>query len=116
MRGIADQRGLSELVTEASRALARLDAERLEELAHSCRLLNGDSTRSGTPDSVEIAQQAREAAAKMAVFGRVIEATRTNLSLMHRLRELRMTQLEYGENSGRENRAYQSAEAGCGDD
>jgi hypothetical protein len=35
-------RELKELVVEASRALARLDADRLEELALSCQALNRD--------------------------------------------------------------------------
>ena len=37
---------LKELVVEASRALARLDADRLEELALSCQALNRDLARS----------------------------------------------------------------------
>lgn len=37
---------LKELVIEASRALARLDADRLEELALSCQALNRDLVRS----------------------------------------------------------------------
>jgi len=37
---------LKELVVEASRALAQLDAERLEELALSCQALNRELARS----------------------------------------------------------------------
>jgi hypothetical protein len=37
---------LKDLVIEASRALARLDADRLEELALSCQALNRDLVRS----------------------------------------------------------------------
>ena len=33
----------------------------------------------------------------MAVFARVLEATRANLKVMNRLRELRAGRLEYGE-------------------
>jgi hypothetical protein len=36
---------LKELVVEASRALARLDADRLEEFALSCQALNRDLVR-----------------------------------------------------------------------
>jgi hypothetical protein len=46
---------LKELVVEASRALARLDAERLEELALSCQALNRELVRS------DPAQQALDA-------------------------------------------------------
>jgi hypothetical protein len=37
----------------------------------------------------------------MAVFARVLEATRANLNVMNRLRELRAGRLEYGEAAGR---------------
>ena len=40
MQGIGGQPELKELVREASRALASLDAGRLEELALSCQALN----------------------------------------------------------------------------
>jgi hypothetical protein len=46
---------LKELVVEASRALARLDADRLEELALSCQALNRELVRS------DPAQQALDA-------------------------------------------------------
>jgi len=53
------------------------------------------------PGNVEerklLAQQARDAAADMAVFARVLDATRANLHVMNRLRELRMGRLEYSE-------------------
>jgi hypothetical protein len=88
---------LKELVVEASRALARLDAPRLEELAHSCRAL----TQAGNPKAMDermiLARQAKEAAADMAVFARVLEVTRSNLNVMKRLRELRLGVLEYTE-------------------
>ena len=132
---------LKRLVVEASRALARLDADRLEELALSCQTLNSDITRAGvftaqpvTPlpgaqdrlaqdviyiDSARAAEQAREpsredlarsneawradlvaqareAVGEMAVFARILDATRANLEVMHRLRELRAGRLEYG--------------------
>jgi len=35
----------------------------------------------------------------MAVFGRVLEATRANLDVMNRLRELQLGRLEYGQRS-----------------
>ena len=88
MEELWERRELKELVKEASEALARLDAERLEELALSCQALNRE---------LPLASQFREAAGEMAVFARVLEATRANLNVMNRLRELRVGRLEYRE-------------------
>jgi hypothetical protein len=92
---------LKELVVEASRALARLDADRLEELALSCQALNRDLNRDLQPADGDrhaaLAAEAREAVRDMAVFGRVLEATRANLHVMNRLRELRAGPLGYGQ-------------------
>src|ERR1039458_6427376 len=66
---------LKELVVEASRALARLDADRLEELALSCQALNRALVPANAEESAVLASQAREAAGEMAVFARVLEAT-----------------------------------------
>jgi len=82
---------LQEVLAEASLALAGLDADRLEELALSCQALNQDGTtvvKSG-------AQLARQVEKEMAVFGRVLEATRANLEVVNRVRELREGRLEY---------------------
>ena len=49
----------------------------------------------------------------MAVFGRVLEATRDNLQVMNRLRELRAGRLEYGEVT--EARGWARGESGHGD-
>src|SRR5579864_5477501 len=87
---------LRELVVEASLALARLDAERLDELALWCRDFDRDRMQVGNAERVECARQAREASGEMAVFGRVLEATRANLEVMKRLRERRAARLEYG--------------------
>ena len=88
---------LKELVVEASHALARLDAARLEELALSCQTLTRAQNTEDLGGRTPLAQQAREAAADMAVFARVLDATRANLSVMKRLRELRAGRLEYTE-------------------
>jgi hypothetical protein len=88
---------LKELVEEASRALALLDADRLEELALSCQALNRDLAEADTGERIRLGRQSREAAGEMAVFARVLEATRANLNVMNRLRELRGSRLEYGE-------------------
>ena len=95
---------LKELVVEASRALARLDAARLEELALSCQAL----TRTLHPKEARVrkllAEQARDAQSDMAVFARVLDATRTNLNVMNRLRELRAGRVEYTEGQVRGSR------------
>jgi hypothetical protein len=92
---------LKELVVEASRALARLDADRLEELALSCRALNRDLVPIDGKGWNGLAQQAKDAVNDMAVFAKVLEATRANLNVINRLRDLRSGKLEYGEHQVR---------------
>lgn len=92
---------LKELVVEASRALACLDAARLEELALSCQALTRAGNFEDTGEREHMARQAWEAKADMAVFARVLEATRSNLNVMKRLRELRVGRLEYTERQAR---------------
>ena len=88
---------MRELVQEASAALARLDAERLEELARCCQALNRDlRKRPQGRDGATLAAEAREAAGEFVVFTRVLAATRANLEVMMRLRAFRQEQLEYG--------------------
>jgi len=99
---LAEGRGrprLKELVAEASRSLARLDAGRLEELALSCQALNRDLRDLAEADCEArgaLTVESKEAQGDMAVFARVLEATRANLVVMNRLRELREGCLEYG--------------------
>lgn len=109
MRGTRPE--LKALVAEASQALARLDAVRLEEMALSCAALNGKAA----PVSAE---EARAAVGEMAIFARVLQATRANLRVMQRLRELRMGRLEYSEpvGAGGWNEATGAPEGGDGDD
>jgi hypothetical protein len=92
---------LKALIAEASRALARLDSARLEEIALSCRALNQGLESLDGRGRKDLARQARVAAADMAVFARVLDATRGNLRVMNRLRELRMGRLEYSERQAR---------------
>ncbi len=89
------------LVADASRALARLDRARLEELALSCQALNRDIEPMSPDDRQELARQAQEAQADMAVFSRVLDATRANMRVMNRLRVMRAGQLEYSEGQAR---------------
>ena len=88
---------LKQLVAEASRALATLDADRLEELALSCQALNRDLLPIKAEDRSLLASQARDAAGDMAVFGRVLDATRANIRVLRRLRELRAGRFDYGD-------------------
>lgn len=87
---------MKQLVREASRALAALDSERLEELALSCQALNRD------PSMVENAEQngwlrdAQEAKQDMTVLARVLEATRANIDVMRQLSQIRDGKPEYG--------------------
>lgn len=85
--------GLKKMVEQASRALALLDADRLEELALSCQALSRGLAAGAHAD---VASQAREAVGDMAVFARVLEVTRANLNVMRRLQDLRDGRLEYG--------------------
>ena len=109
-------RELKELVVEASRALACLDADRLEELALSCQALNRGLTPASPRAEASLARQAREAAEDMAVFGRVLEATRANLTVMNRLSELHRDRLDYGEMPATAAWAGKQTEMGHGDD
>src|ERR1019366_5953648 len=90
---------LKEMIAEASRALARLDADRLEELALSCQALNRDLVRSDSAQQdgnarAALAMECKEAEGDMAVFARVLEATRDNLNGTNRQRNLRAGRLE----------------------
>jgi hypothetical protein len=91
---------LREYVVEASRALAALDADRLEELALSCQTLNRELPPGNSPERADFARQAREAQREVAVFARVLGVTRANLAVIHRLRDLRRGRLEYGDMQG----------------
>jgi len=100
MQELGERRGrpkLKEVVVEASRALAQLDADRLGELALSCQALNRELAPASPERQAELAVEAREAAEDMVLFARVLQVTRANLNVMRRLRELRGSRLDYGE-------------------
>lgn len=86
---------LKQVVRQASQALALLDANRLEELACACRALRCDRM-----DPAELRRQAREASGEMAVLARVLDATRANLQVMNRLKDLREGRISYAETDG----------------
>jgi histidine ammonia-lyase len=83
---------LKMLVAEASRSLAKLDAERLEELALSCKALSCDQSRGNQQRTV---RELHEVKQDMAVLAKILEVTRTNLSVMNRHRELHANRMEY---------------------
>ncbi len=87
---------LKAIVREASEALARLDAARLEELAHSCRLLNRSLPQ--LPRN-EFSIQASQAAREIVLLGRVLEATGANLHVMRRFHQLRAGEAGYAESA-----------------
>jgi len=86
---------LKNMLIEASHALAHLDADRLEEMALSCAALvrDGDQVRCDAKNQCE--SGCDESMQEMAIFARVLEATRANLKVMRCLREVRSAQLEY---------------------
>jgi hypothetical protein len=86
---------LRELVIEATRALAGLDVPRLEDLALSCRALTQSLPPRTAAEQEEFSRQARAARDEMTVFARVLEATRANVKVMERLRELRAGKARY---------------------
>ena len=120
MHELGERRGhplLKELVVEASQALARLDADRLEELALSCQALNreleqSDRSQVNGDGRAALAREAREATGDMAVLARVLEATRANLNVMNHLRDLRAGRLEYGQPQAQQ---WRRTESGHGD-
>ncbi len=83
---------LKKIVLEASRALAHLDADRLEELVASCRMLNRAQVAA---DRAELALEMQATAQEMQVFGHMLQATRANMRVLRRLRELRAEHVEY---------------------
>jgi hypothetical protein len=90
---------LKDLVVEASRALAQLDADRLEALAVSCRVLN----RNLDWESVEgntLPAEVRGAAVEMGAFESVLDATKANLQVMNRAQQLRSELPQYGPGAG----------------
>jgi hypothetical protein len=87
---------LKDILVEASHALANLDADRLEEMTLSCAALVRAVDSESVDAKDQLDSECREAWKEMAIFMRVLDATKANLSVMHRLREIRAAQLEYG--------------------
>ncbi|MDR3742539.1 MAG: hypothetical protein P4L40_26270 [Terracidiphilus sp.] len=91
---------MSEIVREASRALAHLDADRLEELTHSCQALNREQKQAHPAMRARIALEAVDSQRELALLSSVLDATRANLRVLHRLEALRRGRAEYAPNAG----------------
>jgi hypothetical protein len=90
------QSELKGMLTEASLALAYLDAERLEEMALSCAALVRGPEWEPCYSKNQWKPGSGKAMEEMAIFARVLEATKVNLKVMHNLCEARAAHLEYG--------------------
>jgi hypothetical protein len=86
---------LKNMLVEATHALAHLDAGRLEEMALSCAALVRDVNQFRCETKIESEAGSGEDIQEIAIFARVLEATRANLNVMRRLGEMRAAQLEY---------------------
>lgn len=91
---------LRELVLEASRSLAQLDANRLDELAISCRALIRDVEPSKSVGRGCLASEVSDAAREMVAFARVLDATRANMRVMRQMMEFQKELPEYGPVAG----------------
>jgi hypothetical protein len=92
---------LKEMVLEASRALAHLDAERLEELVVSCDALNREQIHADAESRVRWAREARGSRQEMALLASVLEATQANLRVLRQLSAIRSSRLEYALRAGK---------------
>ena len=87
------------MLANASEALARLDAVRLEEMALSCAALVGQHPQ-GVVDCAK-GTLSRQDGVAMAGFAGIIRATKSNLDVLRRLRR-GAAQLEYFSQEGGE--------------
>jgi hypothetical protein len=84
------------LIVEAAGALARLDADRLEEMALSCEALNRRPVPAGSSWSEAATPVLNDLRREIAILARVLEATRVNMNVLRRLGRSRLTAIEYG--------------------
>ena len=87
---------LKQLVQQASQALALLDADRLEALALCCQVFNRELLPLSGQARIMLSRQSHEAQRDMALFARVLDATRDNIRVLRRLFELRQSLLQSG--------------------
>ena len=81
---------LHEIVRDATAALTRLDADRLEELALSCRML---SRALASPEHRLDPLEVAEGAQGLLTMRRVLEVTRSNLRVMRHRASQRSAEL-----------------------
>ena len=96
--GFCDPR---KLIHEAVSALARLDADRLEEMALSSEALVRGHLPALSLGSKADALASFDLRRELAVFARVLNVTQANMNVLRRLSELRSTSIEYGCRPGR---------------
>jgi hypothetical protein len=99
---------LRELVAEATQSLARLDADRLEDMALSCEELNREFDSGQNQISISDACATQR---DMTALAKVLEATRSNLAVMNRLKELHDRRAE---NAATRNSGIQKSEVSDG--
>jgi hypothetical protein len=126
---------LRSIVVEATEALARLDADRLEELVLSCQKLSREfSPHTETYDAASTAallatgilptqlnkyhSPSANSSPEMAVFGRLLALTRENISILTRVRLRKSSPLGYSDcHAGKSWLGYESElEVNDGDD
>jgi hypothetical protein len=83
---------IRQIVHQATEALVRMDAERLEELARCCAVLNREIEDTGNREAagVELGAELRKAEPEVKLLGRVLSKTRANLTVLLRLHALRL--------------------------
>jgi hypothetical protein len=90
------QGSLKKVLEEATESLAWLDGERLEEIALCCAMQMRGNDRGCDEGLKYVERESEQPTREMAIFLRVLQATKANLQVMRRLREMRGTKLEYG--------------------
>ncbi len=79
---------MRELALETTQALVKLDAERLETLADSCRVFERSLGAQDSREREELVCQAADAAGEeIGLLARVLQATRENMRVMLRAAE-----------------------------
>jgi len=88
MKEVPQPAEYGDLVVDAVNALARMEADRLEDVARRCRALDQEPVRRTIAGFAHLRRE-------MAMLVRVLEATRGNANLMRRLRKLNSPDIEY---------------------
>ncbi|WP_263352129.1 hypothetical protein [Acidicapsa acidisoli] len=83
---------IRQIVHQATEALVRMDAERLEELARCCAVLNREIENAGDRKAAraQLGVELRKAEPEVKLLGRVLGKTRANLTVLMRLHVLRL--------------------------